>query len=158
MSKMSLFLLPALAALGLAGWVALAPAQETPQRLQPPGTEEAPEVPEPGSRDDMAAGRSLVERGAELFLRGLMKEVGPQLDEMQEGLNSAAKELGPKLGQIFDLIDDVKNYEAPERLPNGDILIRRQPGATKPPPLPAPDERAKPAPGGAAPDGSAIDL
>lgn len=147
MRKMSLFLLPALAAAGLAGWVALAPAQETPQRLQPPGTETpVPEVPEPGSRDDMAAGRSLVERGAELFLRGLMKEVGPQLDEMQEGLNSAAKELGPKLGQILDLIDDVKNYQAPERLPNGDILIRRAPGAPVPPPLPAPDERAKPAP------------
>lgn len=132
--------LPLLAALGLAGALTLAVAQETP-------------APEPNGRDDMEAGRSLVERGAELFLRGLMDEVGPQLDEMQKGLSEAAKELGPRLTQLMALIDDVKNYEAPERLPNGDIVIRRSPGAPPPPELPGPADPAK-----KAPEAPAIDL
>lgn len=131
MNTRAVVIVPGLVALGVAGWISLAPAQEA-----------AP--PAPGPRDDMAAGRSLVERGAELFLRGLMDEVGPQLDEMQQGLSAAAKELGPKLTQLLDLIDDVKNYQAPERLPNGDVIIRRVPGAPPPPPLPAPDDRAEP--------------
>lgn len=131
MKKPVLLATTALAALGLAGWMALAPAQEA-------------EPPPPGPRDDMEAGRSLVERGAELFLRGLMQEIGPSLDDMQQGLSAAAKELGPKLGQILDLVDDVKNYQAPERLPNGDILIRRAPGAPPPPALPSPDSRTAP--------------
>jgi hypothetical protein len=86
----------------------------------------------------MAAGRSLLERGAELFLRGLMDEVGPELDEMQKDLGEAAEQIGPKLRQFLALIDDMRNYAAPERLPNGDIVIRRLPGAPKPPPLLAP--------------------
>lgn len=131
MKKAPLLAGTAIAALGLAGWLTLTPAQEV-------------ELPPPTARDDMEAGRSLVERGAELFLRGLMNEIGPSLDEMQQGLGAAAKELGPKLSQLLDLVDDVKNYEAPERLPNGDILIRRSPGAGPPPPLLPPDERIKP--------------
>ena len=132
--------LPALAAFGLAGALTRAVAQEAP-------------APEPNGRDDMEAGRSLVERGAELFLRGLMDEVGPQLDEMQKGLSEAAKELGPRLSQLMALIDDVKNYQAPERLPNGDIVIRRNPGAPPPPALPGPADPAK-----KAPEAPAIDL
>lgn len=104
----------------------------------------------------MEAGRSLVERGAELFLRGLMDEIGPELDEMQKGLGSAAEALGPKLGQFLALIDDVRNYQAPERLPNGDIILRRLPGAPPPPPLLPRDDRRAP-PGGDAAGGS-IDL
>jgi len=132
--------LPVLAALGLAATLTFALAQEVP-------------APEPNGRDDMEAGRSLVERGAELFLRGLMDEVGPQLDEMQKGLGEAAKELGPRLSQLLALIDDVKNYQAPERLPNGDIVIRRAPGAPPPPELPGPADPAK-----KAPEAPAIDL
>ena len=132
------------AALGLAGWIGFAPAEEVkpPMTLAPPSPEV--EVPPPSGRDDMVAGKSLVERGAELFLRGLMDEMGPQLDEMQKGLGEAAKELGPKLSQILALIDDIRNYQPPERLPNGDVILRRLPGAPEPPPLLAPDDRAKP--------------
>lgn len=139
MKKAPLLAGTAIAALGLAGWLTLAPAQE------------AEPLPPPTARDDMEAGRSLVERGAELFLRGLLNEIGPSLDDMQEGLSAAAKELGPKLSQLLDLVDDVKNYAAPERLPNGDILIRRAPGAPPAPPLLAPDERPTP-------DAPSIDL
>ncbi|MFD2172536.1 AAA+ family ATPase [Rhodobacter lacus] len=127
------------AALGGGGYLAYTPAQESappaaPERLAPP--ERDPEVAEPSGRDDMVAGRTLLERGAELFLRGLMDELGPQIDEMQEGLGAAAEKLGPKLTQLLALIDDVRNYQAPERLENGDIVIRRMPGAPPPPPLP----------------------
>lgn len=161
----TLALLAALAALGALGWAGLAPAEEPPIVLAPPQTapqtapEAAPEIelPPPGPRDDMEAGRSLVERGAELFLRGLMDEIGPDLDEMQKGLGSAAEALGPKLSQFLALIDDVRNYQAPERLPNGDIILRRSPGAPPPPPLLAPDARKAPKGDGAGGTGS-IDL
>lgn len=141
------------AALGLGGWLALAPADEAPadeapadpppQVLTPPG----PDLPDASGRDDMEAGRSLVERGAELFLRGLLDEMGPQIDEMQKGLGTAAETLGPKLRQILALIDDVRNYQPPERLENGDIVLRRVPGAPAPPALPETSpEPAPPAP------------
>lgn len=72
---------------------------------------------------------SLMEEGAKMFLRGLMSEMEPALDEMQ----GALEEIGPKLEelkpQILDLIgmiDDFQNYHAPEKLPNGDIVIRRK--------------------------------
>lgn len=87
---------------------------------------------------DMAEGRSLVERGVEMFLRGLLSEVRPKLDEMSGAMADAARQLGPALQQLQALIDDVGNYEAPQRLPNGDILIRRKPAAP-PPPAPRPD-------------------
>ena len=147
----------AVAALGLGGFFALAPAQEaTPPNTTPPEEPEfalpTPDVPEPSGRDDMQAGRSLLERGAELFLRGLMEEVGPGLDEMQKGLGEAAAELGPRLREVLALVDDMRNYDGPERLPNGDIILRRLPGAPPPPPLLPPpllppDDGAKPAPG-----------
>lgn len=93
---------------------------------------------------DMAEGRSLVERGVELFLRGLLSEVRPKLDEMSGAMAEAARQLGPALQQLQALIDDVGNYEAPKRLPNGDIVIPRKPGAPPPPALspPAPDPGA----------------
>ena len=31
-----------------------------------------------------------------------------------------------KAGQLLALIDDLRNYHAPEKLENGDILIRRK--------------------------------
>jgi hypothetical protein len=87
-------------------------------------------------------GGSLMEEGAKLFLRGLMAQAEPVLDEMERSLREmepALREMGPRLKQLVDLMGDVTNYEAPERLPNGDILIRRKPGAPPAPVLPAPD-------------------
>lgn len=82
-------------------------------------------------------GSSLMEQGAKLFLRGLMSEAEPMLDEMGRAMREmepSLRQMGPRLKQLVDLMGDVTNYEAPERLPNGDILIRRRPGA---PPVPA---------------------
>lgn len=74
----------------------------------------------------------LMQRGAEMFLRGLMNEMGPSLREMELAL----KDVQPEIRKLLALVDDLRNYQAPERLPNGDILIRRKPDA---PPLVAPD-------------------
>lgn len=79
----------------------------------------------------------LMQRGAEMFLRGLMNEMGPSLREME----SALKDVQPEIRRLLALVDDLRNYQAPERLPNGDILIRRKPDA---PPLAAPDGSTPP--------------
>jgi len=82
-------------------------------------------APAPEAKDD---GFSLIEEGARLVLRGLMTEMEPAFDEMGKALSEmepALKELGPKLQQLIAIVDDFRNYEAPIKLPNGDILIRR---------------------------------
>ena len=76
-----------------------------------------------------------MEEGAKLFLRGLMSEMEPALDGMAEALEEARpylEDLGPQLTELVRLMGDIRNYEAPVMLPNGDILIRRRPDA---PPL-----------------------
>ena len=73
-------------------------------------------------------GFSLMEEGAKLVLRGLMTEMEPALNDMQDALKEvqpALRDLGPKFAQLIAMIDDFKNYAAPEMLPNGDIIIRR---------------------------------
>jgi hypothetical protein len=73
-------------------------------------------------------GFSLMEEGMKLVMRGMMTEMQPALDEMGKALDEVEphlKELGPKLQQLIALIDDIKNYDAPVMLENGDILIRR---------------------------------
>lgn len=111
---------------------ALRADEPAPETLAPP---EAPAEPAP--EGDMAEGLGLLERGAQMVLRGFLDEIEPKMDEIQRGLGDAAKDLGPALDKLLTLFDDFRNYEAPERLPNGDIIIRRRPDA--PPPVPLPD-------------------
>jgi hypothetical protein len=66
-------------------------------------------------------GASLVEEGLMLLFREMLDEMEPALDELQ----SMGDELGPKLLELIDIIGDLNEYHAPEKLPNGDILIRR---------------------------------
>lgn len=75
------------------------------------------------------AGRDLMQRGAELLLRGLMDELKPELDR----LGLALREAEPRLRELLALVDDLRNYEAPVMLENGDILIRRRPDSDPPP-------------------------
>lgn len=92
--------------------------------------------PAPADSDD---GYSLIEEGAKLLFRGLMDEMEPTLRDMGAALDDIRPELeamGPKLKQLVDLMGDVRHYEAPERLENGDILIRRNADAPPPPALP----------------------
>ena len=103
--------------------------------------EDAPAVPK--AEDD---GFSLMEEGMKLVMRGMISEMQPTLDEMGKALQEIEphlRELGPKLQQLIALIDDVKNYDAPVMLPNGDILIRRNA-----PLLPKPDILPQPGPNG----------
>lgn len=72
-----------------------------------------------GGRPDMEQGFSLLDRGAELLLRGLMAEVEPRLRDL-------AEKVGPGLQELQGLIGDLDAYHAPEILPNGDIIIRRK--------------------------------
>ncbi|WP_374370744.1 AAA+ family ATPase [Tabrizicola sp.] len=103
--------------------------------------EDAPAQPK--AEDD---GFSLMEEGMKLVMRGMISEMQPTLDEMGKALQEIEphlRELGPKLQQLIALIDDVKNYDAPVMLPNGDILIRRNA-----PLLPKPDILPQPGPNG----------
>ncbi|MWD27010.1 hypothetical protein E0K89_005920 [Aquicoccus sp. SCR17] len=75
----------------------------------------------------------LMEEGANLFMQGLMEGVGPALEEldrmageMRPAIRSFVAEMGPALRDIFSKVEDWSVYEAPEMLPNGDIIIRRK--------------------------------
>ena len=85
---------------------------------------------------------SLMERGFQLFLEGLMQEVDPALDSiedmiegMEPALRSFANEMGPAMRELLDSVEDWSAYHPPEILDNGDIIIRR-----KEMPLPPPEE------------------
>jgi hypothetical protein len=54
------------------------------------------------------------------------------------------KDLEPMARELAALLGDVRNYDPPERLPNGDIIIRRKPGAPPPPPPPGQSEPEPP--------------
>lgn len=79
---------------------------------------ETPVVPPEGIDE----GVSLMQQGAEILLRGLMTEMEPALKDMGE----AVAEIEPKLRELMAMVDDITNYHAPEKLENGDILIRRK--------------------------------
>ncbi len=78
------------------------------------------------------SGPSLMERGAQQFLEGLLKEMEPAL----EGMQGFMQQMGPAMRDLLREIEDWSIYEAPEVLPNGDIIIRRKPEETTPEPLP----------------------
>jgi len=61
------------------------------------------------------------------LLDDLTGEIAPLLDDLAARLNPYLRELGELLG-------DLSGWEAPQVLPNGDILIRRRPAAPPPPP------------------------
>lgn len=76
---------------------------------------------------------SLLEKGMAMVLRGVLDEMEPAIGEMQRGIEEAGRDLAPAVDKLISLLDDIRNYDAPERLPNGDIIIRRRPDAPPPP-------------------------
>ncbi len=79
-------------------------------------------------------GKSLMERGAELFLEGLRQEMEPTIEDLRgfadqfgPALQSFMQEMGPALADLAAQVQDWSVYEAPEVLPNGDIIIRKKP-------------------------------
>lgn len=86
----------------------------------------------PGADD----GFSLMEEGARLLMQGLMTEMEPALEdlrgtfeEMGPAFAEFAQSVGPAFAELLNQVDDLRNYEAPEILPNGDIIMRRAPDA-----------------------------
>lgn len=91
-------------------------------------------------------GFNLMEEGARLMFRGLMNELEPALDDFEEmardlepRFEMLADEMGPALMELFQTLDSVRYYDAPEILPNGDIIIRRSPDAPEYAPRSIPD-------------------
>ena len=88
-------------------------------------------------------GKSLMERGMQLFFEGLLDEMEPAI----EGFESMAREFGPAMAEMLDemgpafaqlleRVGDLSNYEPPVMLPNGDIILRRKPDAPEMPEAP----------------------
>lgn len=90
----------------------------------------------PALAEEEAEGKSLMQQGVEMFLRGLTDEMEPALDDLKALTEDMGpqmleffSEMGPALGELLEEIEDWSVYEAPEILPNGDIIIRRKPDA-----------------------------
>ncbi|MBK5947650.1 hypothetical protein CCR83_14645 [Rhodobacter veldkampii DSM 11550] len=92
----------------------------------------APVEPAPPLDGEVGKGFSLMEEGAKLLFRGLIDEIEPSLGEIQRGFDEAMAEFEPAFRDLARMIGDIKNYEAPVKLPNGDILIRRKPASLPP--------------------------
>ena len=82
------------------------------------------------------SGFNLMEEGARMIMRGLMSEMEPAMDSLREQfdalgprLSEFAATIGPAFVDLLEQVDDMRNYQAPEFLPNGDIIIRRKPDA-----------------------------
>ncbi len=78
-------------------------------------------------------GLSLIERGAQLFLEGLLQEMEPAIDDLRDfaddvgpSLESLLSEMGPALKDLIEKVEDWSLYHPPEILENGDIIIRRK--------------------------------
>lgn len=118
-------------------------------------------TPLPGTAQDLPPkdedGLSLIERGIGLLMENVLREIGPDLGRIGDDMSGILSRLGPALDDLSVLVDDIGNYQAPERLENGDIIIRRKAGAPPPPPIgdnlrdlarpgPSQDDPAPPAP------------
>ncbi|MFN3274876.1 MAG: hypothetical protein ACK41U_09405 [Paracoccus sp. (in: a-proteobacteria)] len=120
----------------------------------PASAQPAPPQPAEGTEE----GLGLIERGIGMLFRNLMSEAAPQLDLMTRDLSGALQQLAPALQDLAVLVDDIRHYHPPERLENGDVLIRRRAEAPPPPPIgdglrglvtpgdPAPDLTPTPSP------------
>lgn len=79
-------------------------------------------------------GKSMMQRGAELFFKGLTEQMEPAIEDLKTLTEDMGPELleffssmGPALGELLEEVEDWSVYERPEMLPNGDIIIRRKP-------------------------------
>lgn len=151
--------LPALAV--MIGLGAAAGAQTSPE---PPSLAEPFQMPRD---EDRAPG---VEPELPGFLEGLFMDMftraQPHLEGLADEMSGLMEDYRPAFQEISRLIDDIGNYQMPpERLPNGDIIIRRKADAPPPPPIenllphpsPGPGPDGAPAPPFAAP-GPQIEL
>lgn len=98
----------------------------------------------------------LLGNGLDSIMQDALRELQPGLEGLAESLGGLENRFGPALQDLGTLVDDIRNYEAPTRLPNGDILIRRRADAPPPPPLgDALEDMTRPPGSTPAPDGTA---
>ena len=90
-------------------------------------------APALAQEDDGTRGLSLMERGAQMLMEGLLQEMEPTLDDLQAlaedvgpALQDFARQMGPALRDLLQEIEDWSVYHPPEVLENGDIIIRRK--------------------------------
>ncbi|MCK8482826.1 hypothetical protein MUY21_02145 [Aliiroseovarius sp. S2029] len=69
----------------------------------------------PPDNPELSEGAELLNRGFQLLLDGLAKEIEPMADKWAEGW-----------AELVDRFGDLNAYHPPETLPNGDIIIRRR--------------------------------
>ncbi|SNT19106.1 hypothetical protein [Tropicimonas sediminicola] len=91
----------------------------------------------PAADGEVEEGFSLIEEGAKLLLRGLTDEIEPLMEdlatEMEPKLRAFAEDFMPMLDEFSDLIGDLDMYHPPEKMPNGDIILRRKTPQEVPP-------------------------
>lgn len=95
-----------------------------------------PVIAQDAPQAETEEGFDLMQEGARMLMRGLMDEMEPTLDslrdnfeEMGPALAEFVQSVGPAFGELLEKVDDLRHYEAPEILPNGDIIMRRSPDA-----------------------------
>lgn len=71
-------------------------------------------------------GFSLLREGARILMESMLKEMEPAMRDMQEDFGAVLREMEPALRDLGAMIGDLRNYHPPEKLPNGDIIIRRK--------------------------------
>jgi len=93
-------------------------------------------------------GQSLMERGAQMLMEGLMREMEPTLQDLQglaeefgPALRDFTAQMGPALRGLLEDVEDWSAYHPPEMLDNGDIIIRRKSPDAPPAGQTAPDDQ-----------------
>jgi len=91
-------------------------------------------------------GQSLMERGAQMLMEGLMREMEPALQDLQglaeefgPALRDFTAQMGPALRGLLEDVEDWSVYDPPEILDNGDIIMRRKTPEEPPREKPDPD-------------------
>ena len=123
---MSRFALTAVLALSVAG---PALAQDAPFQM--------PRADDPPPGDTRPFGLPDNDTGLlDGFLNDFITRAQPHLEGLARDMGGLMEEYRPAMEELSRLMDDIGNYEMPpERLSNGDILIRRKADAPPPPPL-----------------------
>lgn len=96
----------------------LAPAFALTLSALPLAAQETPAEPE----------TSLWDWGWSLFGDSVTQELEP-LADMKALMEQFGPAVAPTMEKMMALVDDMTNYEMPEMLENGDIIIRRKPDA-----------------------------
>ncbi|SDX36170.1 hypothetical protein [Litoreibacter albidus] len=68
-------------------------------------------------------------------------DLAPLAEGFRDLFEGIAEDMMPLMEQLSDKMTDLNAFEAPEVLPNGDILIRRKPEAN---PAPSPQPKVNP--------------